>query len=149
VRSFRLIAASVCLVIALAGCTDSHPGTQSSSRGAGGLSARLHRIAGDTAHDTGATMIAAQAVRTTEAYAIHYVTGSDVRNMSRRAVWLLQVKGDGQFSCECAVRPGADGEIDPRYLIVLVDAVSYRIVWGAALLTDPLGLTGLGRVVTL
>jgi hypothetical protein len=119
--------------------------------GSGTTSERLWNIAANWAKDAGANATDAAAVLTTERRAYRLLTGKtpDASDVTDASVWLVEVSGDQRFSCECGVRPGRDGSIDPRIMAIVVQPPSLTAVDGSWLFTDPLPLQRVGRGIDL
>lgn len=113
---------------------------------------RLWGVVQKAAAEADGQVAAAEAVRTSEARGIGYVSarGPDPTHAGvSKTVWLVAVTGDHEFSCECTVRPASDGHHDGRYMYFEVDATTYEYGWGAVLLSEPLDLSPLGQVIQL
>jgi hypothetical protein len=136
-------------IFVLAACSSSGANSSPSvAAGSGTTSERLWNIAAFWAKRAEAKAIDARAVRATDRRALTLILGRepDESDVADKAVWLLEVHGDIQFSCECGVTAGRDGHSDGRYMELLVDSPSLK-AFGPYLLTDPLPLERLGSVI--
>lgn len=151
IKSFAVALAFGAVTLVAAGCSSSDDQARLySGGGSGTTSERLWNIARSWANDAGADATNAVAVLTSERRAYRLLTGNrTVSAATEKSVWLVQVRGDQPFSCECDVRPGRDGTGDPRVMAILVHPPAFTTVDGAWLLTDPLHLSRAGKVIDL
>lgn len=141
----------VAALLLVAGCSaDSHH--QVARSGVGTANMRLWRASESLAKQSGATLVSAQAARTTQRRGTVFMSSADSGDLSAvstRPVWLVLGRSDRPLDCECVTIAGRDGRVDGRYFAVMFDRTTYELVGGAALLTDKPDLKEVGAPMTL
>jgi hypothetical protein len=150
VRTVVLIT-GLCAAISASACTSSRARQDAGSASATTIGQRLWSVASKAAHDAGAEAASASAVKTTELAASDLMARShtDRRDVSGRWVWLVQIRGNHPFSCECNVYPGRSGDSTANYMLITVNVSGQRMLAGATLYAEPQPIESLGRQVLI
>lgn len=138
-------------LLLVAGCGDGthHHAARS---GVTAVNDHLWRASESLAKQSGATLVSAEAARTTQRRGTVFMSSmnaGDLGAVPMRPVWLVLGRTDRPLDCECVVMAGRDGREDGRFFVVMFDKTTYELVAGAALFTDKPNLDEVGPPMTL